>query len=994
MSGGDRTARLRIDVAAECIWRDGEKIGVAPKAFLVLRCLMARPGELVTKQELLQTVWPDTYVTDTVLNNAVGQLRQALGDNPKRPAFIETVHRRGFRWIGPRADAPAAPSPGAADGAPDVDTPDRFVGRAAALAELERCYARAGAGQRQLVLVSGEPGIGKTALVERFVARLAQRAHADPRPTLVARGQSVESYGAGDPYRPLREAAEDLLRRGGDGVRAVFRSHAPSWLLSMPELATADELESLRRGVRSSTIESVQRELERVLEAVSADRTLLLVLEDLHWCEPATVAVLWALATRREPARLLIVGTYRPADAIAQQHPLTRLHRELGAKRLCVDLALDGLPGEAVGAFLDRRFPGHALSEAFAARLCEQTAGNPLFLLNALDDLERRGWLREQEGAWRCAVDLDRLFAAVPESTRELIAFRFEQLGPAAREVLEAASVVGETFATQAVAAAVERDGAEVERELEPLARAERFLRRGEEVEWPDGRRGGEHTFRHALYRQVLLRGITPSRRQQLHRRVALALEQAYGDRAGEVAAALSLHHEQAGDVARAVDYIELLVQQAYARSAAHEAEALLAHAVQLLRRTHSGGAPSTRLLKLAIAHAIALSSTRGGASAEALRALQAARALGQSMPASLEHIASMGTLVAGSIMRGQVREARGIAEEMLALAGADAAPRALVTAHASAGSSLLYAGEIDAAVRELERAMAAVAAIADSPSEPPMPGFDPLIPAYVFHGFAAIIAGRPQTGRAAIEAAVQRARAADMPWYLGFVMSIASALAMVRRDVAETRALASAALAYGAEQNLPLWKVPTQGLLGWSEVMAGGGAEGLEPLRQRVDRFRASGHIAVSHTYSALTDAWLSVGRIDDAASALDAAFATRGEERLWDAELFRLRGALWAARARANGSDPRALGEAERCFEQAIEIARAQGAKLFGLRATVDRGRLWIAAAKREQAHAALRDALGGFDEGFDEPDLRAARQLRDELEGGPRPAPRRRQ
>ena len=149
---------LRIDDAAECIWRDGEKVGVPPKAFLVLRRLMERPAELVTKTELLEAVWPDTYVTDIVLNNAVGQLRQALGDNPKQPRFIETVHRRGFRWIGP-VNAAAAPRASAFTDV-EASAETAFVGRAESLAELTRCYTRAAAGQRQLVLVSGEPGIG------------------------------------------------------------------------------------------------------------------------------------------------------------------------------------------------------------------------------------------------------------------------------------------------------------------------------------------------------------------------------------------------------------------------------------------------------------------------------------------------------------------------------------------------------------------------------------------------------------------------------------------------------------------------------------------------------------------------------------------------------------------------------------------------------------------------------------------------------------------
>src|SRR6185369_8563646 len=181
-----------------------------------------------------------------------------------------------------------------------------------------------------------------------------------------------------------------------------------------------------------------------------------LVLEDLHWSDPTTVTLLWALAARREPAKLLIIGTYRSADAIAHQHPIIRLKHELKAKRLCVELALDGLPSDTIGAILERHYPHHDLPAALAERLHEQTAGNPLFLLNALADLEQRGWLKQQDSIWRCTVDLDAISSAVPESTRDLIGFRLDQRSSETRAMLEAATLVGGTFATQTVAAATD----------------------------------------------------------------------------------------------------------------------------------------------------------------------------------------------------------------------------------------------------------------------------------------------------------------------------------------------------------------------------------------------------------------------------------------------------------------------------------------------------------------------------------------------------------
>ena len=154
-----------------------------------------------------------------------------------------------------------------------------------------------------------------------------------------------------------------------------------------------------------------------------------------------------------------------------------------------------------------------------------QTSGNPLFVLNALDDFVQRGWLIDSDAGWQCTADLAVIGAAVPDSTRDIIAFRLDQLPPASREILEAASVAGMTFATQSVAAASERSCAEVEAECDRLARAALFLGNGTDVEWPDGSHGRRHDFRHALYRQVLYTRVTPTRRQFLHRRVAERIE-------------------------------------------------------------------------------------------------------------------------------------------------------------------------------------------------------------------------------------------------------------------------------------------------------------------------------------------------------------------------------------------------------------------------------------------------------------------------------------
>ncbi len=988
MPARDRSKALRIDTEAECLWRDGEKVGVPPKAFLLLRTLMERQGQLVTKRELLDAIWPDTFVSETVLTNAINQLRRALDDDPKQARFIETVHRRGYRWIGvaegtrrESRGANVASASGETRGVatePDIsllephasNQPSLFVGRAESLAVLASCYGRATQGQRQLVLVSGEPGIGKTSLVDRFLDGL------DANP-LVAHGQCIEAHGVGDLYRPVREVVEQMVRRGGDATRAVFRGLAPSWLLSMPDLLNAAELDALRRNVIAVTGESVQRELERAIEAASAGRPIVLVLEDLHWSDPATITLLWTLAARREPAQLMTIGTYRPADAIARNHPIIRLKHELTPKRQCFDLALDGLPIDAVAAFLDRYFTKHELTATFAACLSRQTTGNPLFLVNALADFERRGWLQEADGVWECTVSLETISAAIPESTRELIAFRFDQLPSATQAILEAASIVGVTFATQAVAAAAERSGDEIEAELEPMARAGLFLHRGDDIEWPNGERGSQYTFRHALYPQVLLRRITAARRQVLHRRVAAALENGYGDRAADIAGALSVHYEQAGEVFRAVDYIDILVRQASARSAVHEAAAMLAHAVALLKRLPSTSTQQERLLNMTIAYGLALSFLGGVTSDEGGRVSDDIRSLVQSMPSLPGHMEMLGGLVAVHIFRGELREAHRVAQEILARCRAEESPRHLIVAHSTLGTVLMHLGQMEAAVGHLERATAVIDATSAAAARHELSQYEPVLMAHMFYGWTLVLSGRSDRARRQIEAALQLASAMEMPWYLGFALSTAAAIAMVRRDRTATREFANAVLVYGEEKNLLNWRDMNRITLGWADVVESGDATRIAPLREVVDSFSTSGNASVFRMYAIFADACLSVGRIDEAATALDAAFDGRGEIRFYDAEIVRLRAMVQLARVQAAGSQD-ALVEVENGLEQAIEIANRQGIRLFELRATVDLCSLWRTTGKREQAHQRLTAAVARFDEGFDEPDLRAARAL----------------
>src|ERR1700752_3394692 len=249
----------RFDPQAGRLWAGRREVDLTPRAAAVLAVLVARAGELVTRDELFQAVWGDTVVSDAALTACIKELRGALADDAKRPRFIETRHRRGYRFAA-RVLAPAL--------APPVsDT--LVVGRDRELHELRACLEQAVSGTRQLVFVTGEPGIGKTTLIERFLAEA---------PGLrIAQGRCVETHGAGEAYLPLLEAMTRLcLEPGGRPIIRLLRQHAPTWLTQMPALLNATELRTLQRQTSGVTRERMLRELAEAVEVIAADAPLLL----------------------------------------------------------------------------------------------------------------------------------------------------------------------------------------------------------------------------------------------------------------------------------------------------------------------------------------------------------------------------------------------------------------------------------------------------------------------------------------------------------------------------------------------------------------------------------------------------------------------------------------------------------------------------------------------------------------------------------------------
>src|SRR5262245_7986893 len=546
---------FRLDLLQNRLWQQAQPIDLRPQALAVLRYLVMHSDRLVTKAELLQHVWGGRQVTDSVLRGCIHAIRVALADTADTPQYLETVGRLGYQFRLGRA----AMRLRQADARP-------VVGRQGEVEWLRERWLWVREGQRQCAMLSGEAGIGKTTLVDLFVASLPT-----PSEVGIGRGHCVDLYGEGEPYLPLLEALGQLGQSPHrEALRAVLQRYAPTWLVHLPALLSDGERERLQRQFSDVLPGRMLRELAEALDALTRTTPLVLVLEDLHWSDVATVNALTYLAQRRDPARLLLLGTYRPVDVVVRAHPLRGMLQELRGRGVCDDLALELLGPDDVEAYIVARLGGEVTAE-FVALLYHQTEGNALFLVHLLEHLVEQGSV-QQEGARWTLRPARRADISLPDALQLLITKRLEGLARDAQHVLEVASVAGDVFAAATVAAGLEVPVAAVETLCATLGQQHDFLEYAGLEEGPDATFSGCYRFRHALYRQVLAERLGDLQRMQVHRRMGERLEQSYGPQTPTSATQLAHHCVQGRVPHRAVPYVHQAGEQALTQEAYHEA--------------------------------------------------------------------------------------------------------------------------------------------------------------------------------------------------------------------------------------------------------------------------------------------------------------------------------------------------------------------------------------------------------------------------------------
>jgi DNA-binding winged helix-turn-helix (wHTH) protein/predicted ATPase len=972
-SAGGRPA-VRIEPDDERAWCGERLLDLTPKAFAILRHFVEHPDRLVTKEDLFAAVWGDTVVSEAALTSCIRDLRRALADTSRTPRYIETVHRRGFRFIGPvgtsGAPAPAGPA--------QPDPPATVVGRDAELARLDALFETACAGRRQVVFVTGEAGIGKTTLVEAFLARLLARLSAGDG-LRIARGQCVEQYGTGEAYLPVLEALARLAREpGGDAVVRVLRQHAPTWLAQLPAVLTDDELEALRRRTQGTTPDRMLRELVEALDVVGAETPLVLALEDIHWSDSATVELLAMLARRRDRARLLVVATYRPAEVAAGAHPLKAVRQELQVHGHCEEMPLEFLSAPAVETYVAGRLPGASFASPLARFLHRNTSGNPLFLVNVVDHLIAHEHLRHVDGGWELAVPLDAVASDVPDTLWQLVEKQIDRLAPSEQALLAVASVSGAEFSA-ALASVDGIDADEAEETCAALARRGQLLRASGTAEWPDGTVAGRYAFVHALYRNVLYERVSIGHRVGLHLRVGARLEQAYGRQAGEIAGELAMHFEQGRDFERAVRYRTQAADNSLRHHGPREAAQHATRALELLMALPDSPARMRTELTLQTMLGAALIPL-GSTSPEVVRTFARARELCARVGVTPDLLPTLVGLFRFYVSRAELGVARDVAEQLCILAATTDDSALLLGAGNAAGMTAFYAGDLPTALVQLERGLAAYDPRKHSAGRSPAfwGGHDSGVSCAVHSAWTLWLLGRPDRAAARMREGLAWARAAAYPFTLANASHFAATFYTCRREVDPVRELVDLGVLDPTEHEFELLRIMAAMHRAW---LRGDPDE----MRSAVSTFRGqAGGIGLPTFLGLVAEAYGTAGRPADGEPIVAEALAMADESgaHYWDAELERLRGTLVLVRGNAA-----ARRDGEASFRRAIEIARGQGARTLELRAAVSLGGLLQGQGKIPEAHALLAGVYGGFEEGFETADLRDAKALLDRLEGAPR-------
>ncbi len=844
-----RFDEFELDEANAQLTRAGQVLHLPPKAFSVLCVLAAQAGRLVRKDDLFDAVWGHKYVSDSVLKTAISQLRTVLADDAAQPRFIETVARLGYRFIAQPVSIDCTSAAGVVGSEvpeqrvitskPDLASKNSvaatgllraennsspasaMIGREPALMQLQSAWEKASVGQSGLLWVAGDAGVGKSTLIEHFVLRSGA--------AVIASGQCVEQYGAGEPYLPVLQALGTLARTYEE-LPALMRVNAPTWFIQMPWLASENERAILGRELIGTSHERMVREFIKLLELFTQSKPLLLITEDLHWGDHATLRLMDYVARSHSAMKLLWISSFRLTQVIAQNHPLQTLRHELKLHRLCDEILLDSFSEAEVAEYLATRLSNVSLPEAVIRRLHQHTDGLPLFLSSVIDSLlQTRTENNLADMHWLRDGLLNSL--PVPEDLSGTLDRQIEMLDAQTGRLLEVASACGAEFRAGTLANILDLDLLIVCDLLDVLVRRQIWVRHESLLDLPDGAIDTVYAFRHVIYKHAFYRRLGPSQRVQLHRRVvrALVADQSLGIVVTPVE--LAYHYEQGREFIAALTHYVKATELALGQFAPKEAEELCRHGLQLLPQIPDGQERQELELMLLAHLATACSQLYGISSNEAREVLIRAQDICGNLPLTPQRALLLISLGWNLYGRAEYASANALGEQVHALGRAYANPVLIISACNMLGIISATCGHPAVALEHLKEGLAAADALGDALPKAPF-FIDPRITMRSVLAVTLVSMGLAEEARAEASAAIAAADALGRVMARCFSRRCATVVEMRLRNPRRARVYTEALGEIIAATGLVQPVAPYKWMHGWVEAHEGNVQAGLELIK------------------------------------------------------------------------------------------------------------------------------------------------------------------
>jgi class 3 adenylate cyclase/predicted ATPase len=863
-----------------------------------------------------------------------------------------------------------------------------LVGREQEVRLLLERWAQVKDGHGQVVLLSGEAGIGKSRLVELVKERVAGELHTrfewrgspyyqqSPLYPVIAHLHRLLRWHQEESSQERLRKLEKVMRQSGFSLPDVVPLLASLLALPLPDSYPPLALTPERQ--KQKTLEALLVWLLREVER----QPVLLIIEDLHWLDASTLEFLNLLVDQVATTHLFMLLTFRPT--FRPPWPL-RAH--------LTHLTLSRLPRHQAALLIEQVAGGKALPAEVHQQLLTSTDGVPLFVEELTKMVLESGLLREAHDRYELIGPLPAL--AIPATLQDSLMARLDRL-ETGKLVAQLGATIGRRFSYELLQAVSPVDEATLQQGLGRLVESELLYQRGLPPQ-------ATYLFKHALIQEAAQQSLLKYTRQQYHQHIAQALSERFPETVETQPELLAHHYTEAGLAAQAVPYWQRAGQRAIERSANIEAISHLTKGLEALKTLPETPERHQQELTLQLTLASPLLMIKGHTAPEVEQAYSRAQMLCEQTEDTPQRFSALVGLWRFQLNRGRIWTARELGERLLELARRVQDPAFLLQAHFTLGAALFHLGELTVALAHLEQGITFYDPQKHQSHAFLYGGTDSGVACLSYAAWTQWHLGYPDQALRRIHEALTLAQQLSHAYTLSYALHFAAMLHRGRREAQLVRERSEAAIALASEQGFIRWLGGAMIRRGWAQAELGAAEEGIAQIHQGLAAWQAMGtELALPHHLAMLAEAYSKGGRTQEGLGVLAEALEVvqKNGECHYEAELYRLKGELLLQqvieRASAEPTTsvlkqvtstgaPHAFHlhmEAERCFLQAIDIARQQGAKSLELRAVMSLSRLWQQQGRRPEARQMLAGIYEWFTEGFDTPDLREAKALLETL------------